>query len=135
MSDDLSWPNVRAAVQGLLDGSTHDGHTIRARYDQSANAYGEPVDDVPEVIVIPAPGGEVRWVDRIDNLTLEVFAPRGETAQRVAESVARSLIGANVATPEAFLDTVTATTPVEVPHASATHSKVVMDLRVVTRPL
>lgn len=137
MIQDAVWVDVRAGLQALIDGTEHAGHKVTARYEQSANQYGEPPADQVEVIVFESSsGGQISWVDRKDELTVEVYAPRGEAAKKVAESVLAMVAGTDVDTPEGCLDTVTArSTPVEVPYASAVLSKAVMTLQVISRPL
>ena len=137
MHEYLQWPDTRAAVQGLLDGTTHAGYRIRAAYYQSADEYGRPLDDgVPEVVVYEGSGGAIGYVDRVDELTLDVFAPAGEAAKKVAESVVASRCGVNISTPEGLIDTIRATSaPVDVPYQSATHSRASATIQAVTRPI
>lgn len=136
MIEALEWVDARAAVQALVDGTVHHGVTVTARYEQSADAYGQPDPDAVEVIVYETPGGNIGYVDRLDEITLEVYAPRGQLAKKVAESVVRMVCGSNIDTPEGFLDTVrTRTVPVEVPYQSAVLSKATTTLQVIHRPL
>lgn len=136
MSHDLEWIDARGAIQTFLNGTEHCGHRIRARYEQTADAYGQPVDAVPEVIIYPTGGGTIEWVDRTDELTLEVYAPRGELAVRIAESVLRMIAGPNLETPEGFLDLVKVrSTPADIPYQSEHLSKAMTTISVVSRPL
>lgn len=136
MIESLQWVDARAAIQSVIDGTTHDGHTVSARYEQTADEYGQPVVDGVEVIVYDGIGGTIEWVDRLDELTLECYAPRGETAKRVLDSVVSSLAGANVSTPEGFLDTIRVrTAPTDVPYQSPVLSKAIANIQVISRPI
>lgn len=136
MSEVLEWVDARAAMQAMIDGTEHAGVLVQARYEQSADEYGQPDPAAVEVVVYETPGGNIGYVDRLDEITLDVYAPRGELAKKVAESVLRMVCGTNIDTPEGFLDTVRPrTVPVEVPYQSPVLSKVTTTLQVIHRPL
>lgn len=134
--EDLHFPDARAALWSLVDGQTFAGHQVAARYELAADAYGHPLVEVPQVVIFPAGPGEVGWVDRWDEYVVEVYGPRGETSQRIAEAVRAHLCGFNVETAEGLLDTVTPrANPVALPYQAPDVSLSTMTLRVVTRPL
>ena len=134
----MIFPDTRAAILSLIDGTTHEAlgqsHTVTAWYHQPADDYGQPVGDFPQAVVY-ATGGTEGWVDRVDQITVELFAARGELAVRVLESIKDAITGENIETPEGFLDTVAVrTVPVDVPYQNASLSKAQMALEVITRP-
>ena len=134
MIDALVFPDARAVLFDLIDGHEHPDGVVHAFYQQPADELGAPEGPFP-VAVIYATGGSEGYVDRVDRVTVEVFAPM-PVAVRVLESIRASIVGDNIETPSGFVDEIrTLTVPVDVPYPSATLSKATASFEVVSRPV
>lgn len=134
MSDVLVFPDVRSAIYDLISGGEHDGAPVRAVFHLSVDPYGAPEGPFPIAQISLAPGTQ-GYVDRVDRLLIEVYAP-GEQALRVAESIHAFLVGTDIETPSAYLDSIQPDqTPHEIPYQSDTLNRAAMQLLVTTRPV
>lgn len=134
MSDVLVFPDVRSAIYDLINGGEHMGHRVRAVFHLSVDSYGAPEGPFPIAQITLAPGTQ-GFIDRIDRVLLEVFAP-GELALQVTESLHAFLVGTDIETPSAYLDSIQPDqTPHEVPYPSDTLNQAAMQLLVTTRPV
>lgn len=134
----MIFPDTRAAILELIDGTTHEYndtfHEVPAYYSQPSDENGQHVVTGPQAVVY-ATGGQEGYVDRVDQITVDLFAPRGELAVKVLESIKDDITGENIDTPEGFLDTVAVrTVPVDVPYGfGISLARVTFD--VITRPV
>ena len=133
MSDVLVFPDTRAALFDLIDGSTHEGLTVRAVYHLPADAYGALTEPFP-VAHVYVTGGSEGFVDRVDRATIDVYAP-GEQAVNVLESIRASIRGTDIETPSGFLDRIDPDiTPADVPYQSDTLNRATATFLVTSRP-
>lgn len=77
----MEYPDTRAALRHLIDGTTHADQTVTAYYELSIGF----TDTLPAALIYVT-GGTEGYFDRVDRATIEVYAP-GEQALAVAESV------------------------------------------------
>jgi hypothetical protein len=74
-------------------------------------------------------------VDRVDRVTIEVYAP-GQQAVETLESIGASIIGNDIETPSGFVDSIEQDqVPADVPYQSDTLNKAVATFLVTTRPV
>lgn len=134
----MIFPDARAAVLELIDGSTHEfngaTYEVPGYYSQPSDENGQHVVSGPQAIIYRT-GGQEGWIDRVDQITVDLFAPLGELAVKVLESIKDDITGENIETPEGFLDSVSVrTVPVDVPYGfGISLARATFD--VVTRPL
>jgi len=134
MIDALVFPDVRDALFDLINGSTHLGETVTAVYQIPADDYGTIKGPFP-VALIYVTGGNRGFVDRVDRVTVEVYAP-GQQAVNTLESIAASIIGSDIETPSGYLDAIEADiTPADVPYQPDPLNKAVATFFVTSRPL
>lgn len=134
MSDVLVFPNARAALFDLIDGTEHLGNPVRAVYHLPVDDTGTMQGPFP-VVQIYTRGGTEGYVDRVDRVAIEVYAP-GELAADTAESIRAYITGDNIETTAGFLDNiVTDQVPEDVPYASSTLNKAVASFTVTSRPI
>lgn len=134
MIEGLVFPEARAALFDLIDGSTHEEEQVRAVYQLQADAYGAPQGPYP-VALIYVTGGTQGYIDRVDRVTIEVYAP-GQQAVDALESICASVVGENIDTPSGFLDRIDPdVTPSEVPYQSDSLNRATATLLVTSRPL
>lgn len=134
MIEALVYPDPFMVMYHLIDGHEHLGETVHAFASQPADEYGLPVGPYP-VAIIYATGGTEGYVDRVDRVTVEVFAP-GRVAVNTLESIRASIVGDNIDTPSGFVDGIrTLTNPVDVPYISETLNKATASFEVISRPL
>ncbi|TLM87211.1 hypothetical protein [Pseudarthrobacter sp. NamE5] len=135
MTDVRVFPDTRAALFDLIDGSVHDGESVRAVYHLQADSYGQMEDPFPVAHVYGAQGGTVGFVDRVDRRVVEVYAP-GEQAVRVLESITAFVCGADIETPSGYLDRVECVVaPDDVPYQSDTLNRAAATFLVTSRPI
>jgi len=141
MNDDLVFPNVLDAVWDLLNGSLHydkftDSEvTVRAVTTLPVDAYGLIEEPFPLAHIRPAAPGTQGFVDRVDRVAVDVYAPL-ETAINVLESVSTYLAGAGIETPSGYLDAIEPDDlPVSVPYASEAVRQATMTFLVTSRPI
>ncbi|MEH0058804.1 hypothetical protein QDX25_07250 [Auritidibacter ignavus] len=134
MAEVLVFPDTREALFDLVDGTKHSGHVVSAVYHLPVDAYGMIESEGPVVQIGVEPGAQ-GWIDRTDRLLLSCYAP-GETAMNVLNSVVALVVGNNIETPKALLDTVRVDqVPHEVPYASDQVNRCEARLLVTVRPV
>lgn len=134
MSDVLVFPDTRAALFDLIDGSTHDGEQVKAVYHLPADAYGSMQGPFP-VAHIYVTGGTEGYIDRVDRVTIDVYAP-GEQAVDVLESIRAFIRGTDIETPSGYLDRIDPdVTPADIPYQSDTLNRATATFLVTSRPL
>jgi hypothetical protein len=133
LSDVLVFPDTRSALFDLIDGSSHEGVTVRAVYHLPADAYGALQAPFP-VAHVYVTGGTEGFVDRVDRATIDVYA-EGELAVNVLESIRASIRGTDIETPSGFLDRIDPDiTPADVPYQSDTLNRATATFLVTSRP-
>lgn len=137
----MIFPDTRGAIFDLIDGTEHFSMpdvfvTVRATYLQTADEYGRPSTGDGVEVVITQDAGTQGWVDRVDRISLDVYAP-GEQAMNVLNSLLGLLVGFGVETPKGvYLDEVSVDqTPHEMPYPSDTLNHAMCRLLVVVRPV
>lgn len=134
MSDVMVFPDTRAALFDLIDGSTHEGVQVRAVYHLPADSYGTLQGPFP-VAHIYVTGGTEGYIDRVDRAAIDVYA-EGEQAVNVLESIRAYIRGVNIETPSGFLDRIDPdVTPADVPYQSDTLNRATASFLVTSRPL
>jgi hypothetical protein len=134
MSDVLVFPDTRAVLFDLIDGSVHEGVSVRAVYHLPADSYGALQGPFP-VAHVYVTGGSEGFVDRVDRVTIDVYA-EGELAVNVLESIRASIRGTDIETPSGFLDRIDPDiTPADVPYQSDTLNRATATFLVTSRPL
>lgn len=136
----LEFPEARAGLRALIDGTVHDGVQVTVFYELTIDY----VDFAPAVLIYTT-GGTEGFVDRVDRCTVEVYAP-GEQAVRVAESIRRTVthpdgVEVDVAMPPdppllRYFDAIeTDVVPVDVPYADERVNLARASYRVTSRPV
>lgn len=134
MIDSLVFPDVRSCLEDLIDGTQHLGETVRFVWYLPADAYGRPEGPFPIVLVNP-PRGEQGFLDRVDRVMLECYAP-GTQAVDTLESISASIVGTDIDTPSGYLDSVrVVATPEDVPYESDTLNRAILTVDITTRPV
>ncbi|WP_336715336.1 hypothetical protein [Arthrobacter sp. USHLN218] len=140
MIEALVFPDTRSAVFDLIHNSRHYSAAagklldVRAAYHLPADNYGALLPPFPLAHIFP-PVGTEGFVDRVERIVVEVYAP-GEQAVQVLESVRASIVGTDLDTPSGYLDRIDCdVTPSDVPYQSDTLNKATMTLLVTSRPL
>ena len=134
MSDVLVFPDTRAALFDLIDGETHVGQTVRAVYHLQADEYGSLLGPFP-VAHIYVTGGTEGYLDRVDRVTIDVYA-EGELAVNVLESIRASIRGEDIETPSGYLDRIDPdVTPADIPYQSDTLNRATATFLVTSRPI
>ena len=134
MSDVMVFPDTRSALFDLIDGTTHEGVTVRAVYHLPGDAYGQLEGPYP-IVHVYVTGGSEGFVDRVDRATIDVYAP-GEQAVNILESIRASIRGENIETPSGFLDRIDPdVTPADVPYQSDTLNRATGTFLVTSRPI
>lgn len=141
MSDGLVFPDARSAVWDLLSGSSHfDPFTdstvaVRAVTTLPVDAYGLIEGPFPLAHVRFAAPGTQGFVDRVDRVAVDVYAPL-ETAINVLGSISTYLTGTGIETPSGYLDAIEPDElPVDVPYPSEKVRLATATFLVTTRPL
>lgn len=130
----LVFPDTRAALVGLLDGTTHAGSPVRAVVWLPAARYGQLEGPFPILHVIQLSGTQ-GFIDRVDRLTLDAYAV-GSAAVNTLESILATVTGEGVEAPNAYLDEVRPlSTPTEVFFESDTLNRATVTVEVTVRPL
>lgn len=134
MSEVLAFPNVRRALADLIDGTVHLGSPVRAVGHLNADANGALLGPFP-LVHIYTKGGTEGYVDRVDRVGMDVYAP-GEKAVDTLESIRAYITGDNIETSAGFLDNIrTDQVPEDVPYASSTLHQAVGSFTVTSRPI
>src|SRR5690625_1607204 len=135
MSDVLVFPDARSAVFDLISGAVHAGHEVTAHYQMPVTDYGSAGGPYPLAVVEREPGTQ-GYVARTARIVVTVYGEGSAPPARVAESIHASLVGANIATPSAYLDELQ---PDQPPHQlsyySDTVNQVPFPVMVTTRPV
>lgn len=135
MIDGLVFPDVREAMSDLIDGTTHGGEPVRAVWHLPADSFSNP--SLWPMVLIYTPDGTEGFIDRVDRVTLECYAP-GTEAVNTLESIKALICGTDIDTPHGFLDSVAPDQgglPKDVPFQSDTLNKAVASFLVTSRPL
>ena len=134
MSDVLVFPDTRAALFDLIDGSTHEGQQVRAVYHLPADSYGTLQGPFP-IAHIYVTGGTEGYLDRVDRATIDVYA-EGELAVNVLESIRAFIRGTDIETPSGYLYRIDPdVTPADIPYQSDTLNRATATFLVTSRPL
>jgi hypothetical protein len=134
LSDVLVFPDTRSALFDLINGTVHVGSPVRAVYHLSADAHGSIEGPFP-VAQIVVTGGTEGFYDRVDRVTVDVYAP-GEKAVQTLESIRAFICGDAIETPSGYLDKIEPNvTPADVPYQSDTLNKATATFLVTSRPL
>ena len=134
MLDGLVFPDVRDVLFDLINGTTHGGDPVRAVYHLPADSYGALKGPFPIVLIYSTDGTE-GYLDRVDRVTLECYAP-GTQAVNTLESIKAFICGTDIETPSGYLDSIKVDqVPKDVPYQSDTLNKAAATFMVTSRPL
>lgn len=103
MIDGLVFPDVRDCMSDLVDGVEHLGEAVSTVYYLSADSYTNPA--LWPLVLIYSGDGSQGYVDRVDRVTLECYAP-GTRAVDTLESITAMICGTDISTAHGFLDSV-----------------------------
>ena len=135
MIDGLVFPDTRGVLFDLIDGSSHLGTPVRAVYHLPADSYGSIEGPFPLAHIYTIPGGGVGYVDRVDRIKVELYAP-GEQAVDTLESIRASIVGWGIETPSVYVDKIEdISPPIDVPYQSDILNKAEAMFDVTTRPV
>lgn len=135
MSDGLVFPNPRACLSDLIDGTNHLGEVVSAHYQEPADESGNLEGPFPIAIISAMPGGSEGYLDRVDRMAIDVFAP-GERAVDTLESIKASICGDSIETPSGYLDSIRPDqVPTDIPYTSDTLNKATATFFLTSRPL
>lgn len=135
MSDGLVFPNPRSCLFDLIDGAEHLGQTVHAFYQEPANELGALQGPFPVAVIVAMPGGSEGYVDRVDRMSIDVYAP-GESAVDTLESIKASICGDSVETPSGYLDSIKPDqVPTDIPYVLDTINKATATFLLTSRPL
>lgn len=135
MSDGLVFPNPRACLSDLIDGANHLGEAVSAHYQEPADESGQLQGPFPIAIIYAMPGGSEGFLDRVDRMAIDVFAP-GERAVETLESIKASICGDSIETPSGYLDSIRPDqVPTDIPYTSDTLNKATATFLLTSRPL
>ncbi|UXM92560.1 hypothetical protein [Paenarthrobacter sp. JL.01a] len=134
MIDGLVFPDVRECLTDLVDGTEHLDETVRMVWHLPADDYGVLQGPFPVVLVYTT-GGTEGYIDRVDRVTLECYAP-GTQAVNTLESIKAFICGTDIETVHGYLDGISVDqVPTDVPYASDTLNKADATFLVTSRPL
>ncbi|QSZ47229.1 hypothetical protein [Arthrobacter sp. D5-1] len=134
MIDGLVFPDVRECLTDLVDGTEHLDQTVRMVWHLQADNYGTLEGPFPVVLVFTN-GGTQGFIDRVDRVTLECYAP-GTQAVNTLESILAFICGTDIETSHGYLDSISIdSVPEDVPYASDTLNKATASLLATSRPL
>lgn len=141
MIDGLVFPDVHDAVWDLLSGSQHYDKftdstvTVRAVTTLPVDSYGLLEGPFPLAHIRSAAPGTQGFVDRVDRVAVDVYAPL-ETALNVLESIVTYLSGMGIETPSGYLDAIEPDDlPVDVPYQSDVVRQATASFLVTSRPI
>lgn len=103
MIDGMVFPDARQCMTDLIDGKEHLGEPVTAVWHLAADSYTNP-DLWPLVLVYTGDGTE-GYLDRVDRVTLECYAP-GTLAVDTLESIKALICGTGIDTPHGYLDSI-----------------------------
>lgn len=129
--DDLEFPDGVMAVLDLIRGKEFAGQTLNAGKYMPTDKYGQ-LDKVPFALVV-GEGGTPGYVDQVERLRVEVYAPFDE-ALEIAKTIKKQIVGTGIDTTAGFLDKIKADqVPTDVPY-SGDLSKATLLLSIISRP-
>lgn len=135
MSEVLVFPNPRACLFDLINGAEHLGETVHAFYQEPGDELGYLQGPFPIAVIYSMPGGSEGYVDRVDRMAIDVFAP-GEKAVDTLESIRASICGDSIETPSGYLDSIrTDQVPTDIPYTSDVLNKATATFLLTSRPL
>lgn len=126
-----TYPEARAALFALIDGSEHAGRTVSAYYHLTQDFK----DSLPAALLYVRRGSE-NYLDRTDWVAIDVFAAPGE-AIPVLESIRASLVDQSHDVPGVgYIDDVQVEqTPQDVPYVDTQVMQATATFRVISRPV
>jgi hypothetical protein len=140
MIEALVFPDTRSAMLDLIDGTSHysaaagQSLQVRATWHLEADSYGQLRAPFPVAHIFP-PVGTEGFIDRVERILVEVYAP-GQQAVQALESIRASIVGTDIETPSGFIDTITCpVVPSDVPYQSDTLNKATATFEVTSRPI
>lgn len=134
MIDGLVFPDVRECLNDLVDGTEHLDETVRMVWHLPADEYGTLQGPFP-IVLVYTNGGTEGYVDRVDRVTLECYAP-GTRAVNTLESIKAFICGTDIETAHGYLDAIKSDqVPEDVPYASDILNKATATFTVTSRPL
>lgn len=135
MSGGLVFPNPRSCMFDLIDGETHLGEVVHAFYQEPADEMGSIQGPFPVAVILTKPGGSEGYVDRVDRISVDVYAP-GEQAVDTLESIKASICGDGIETPSGYLDSIKPDeVPEDIPYPLDTLNKASASFFLTSRPL
>lgn len=133
MNDGLVFPDVRECLSDLIDGTSHGGEPVKAVWHLPADAFSN--QSMWPLVLIYSTDGTEGWVDRVDRVTLECYAP-GTQAVDTLESIKAVICGTDIETGHGYLDGIKPDqVPKDVPFQSDTLNKAVATFMVTSRPI
>lgn len=134
MIDGLVFPDVRMCLEDLIHNTQHLGENVRFVWHLPADAYGQLEGPFP-LVLVNSPRGEEGYLDRVDRVVLECYAP-GTQAVETLESIKASIVGTDIDTPSGFLDSVrVVATPEDIPYTHDTLNRATLTVDIITRPI
>ncbi|POH58919.1 hypothetical protein [Arthrobacter glacialis] len=135
MTDGLVFPNPRSCLFDLIDGDEHLGDVVHAFYQEPANELGAMEGPFPIAIIYAVPGGSEGFVDRVDRMAIDVYAP-GEKAVDTLESIKASICGDDIETPSGYIDNIKPDqVPTDIPYQSDILNKATATFLMTSRPI
>ncbi|WP_346921867.1 hypothetical protein [Glutamicibacter creatinolyticus] len=129
--DDLEFPDGVMAVLDLIRGKEFAGQTLNAGKYMPTDNYGQ-LAKKPFALVV-GEGGTPGYVDQVERLRVEVYAPFDE-ALEIAKEIKKQIVGTGINTSAGFLDKIKADqVPTDVPY-SGDLSKATLLLSITSRP-
>jgi len=133
MIDGLVFPDVRECLSDLIDGTRHGGEPVTAVWHLPADAFSN--QSLWPLVLIYSTDGTEGWVDRVDRVTLECYAP-GTQAVDALESIKAVICGTDIDTAHGYLDGIKPDqVPKDVPFQSDALNKAVATFMVTSRPI
>lgn len=125
------YPSARDAVFTLTDGVEFDGETVAAYYQLQVDF----ADRLPAALIYVT-GGTEGYIDRVDRLTVEVYAP-GEQALKIAEDIRAAIVDEPLDIPGVgYIDDIHCdVTPHDVPYQNERINMAAATYLVTSRPL
>jgi len=124
------FPESRAVLFDLIDGSEHAGRTVHAYYHLTQDFK----DSLPAALVYVQRGSE-GLIDRTEWVVVTVYAAPGE-AVPVLESIRGSLVDRPHESPSGYIDDVQVEqTPQDVPYVDTEVMQATATFRVTSRPV
>ena len=129
------FPDTRRAVISLINSTDHLGVPVLAVKHLNTDPKGTLVGPFPVAQVLSAPGGKEGYVDRVDKISIQVYA-EGEAAERTLEAITAFITGDGIETEYGYLDSIeTDEVPTEYEYPSETLNKATATYFVTVRPI